>query len=187
MHVVYGLVGLKTHAKCRSWCATSEDGLRRYCHIGTGNYNSQTARLYEDIGLLTVRPGDRRRRHPAVQLPHRLRPGRRNYEAAGRAPSDLRNQLADLIDHEASCGADGRHLSCQAQQPGRPGLIDALYRASQAGVPIDLLIRGICCLRPVWPGLSRTIRVRSIVGRYLEHSRIYRFAHGAGRRQPGRT
>jgi polyphosphate kinase len=153
-----------------------EDGLRRYCHIGTGNYNSRTARLYEDVGVLTCNPpvGD-----DVAQLFNHLTGYSRahDYYSLLVAPRDMRNQLIDLIEHEARFGSEGRIIA-KLNSLGDPELVEALYEASNAGVHIDLVIRGICCLRPGVPGMSENIRVRSILGRYLEHSRIIRFAHG---------
>jgi polyphosphate kinase len=176
VHVVYGFVGLKTHAKCVLVVRADEDGLRRYCHIGTGNYNSRTARLYEDVGFLTCDPalGD-----DVAQLFNHLTGYSRahDYYSLLVAPRDLRGQLIDLIEHEASFGGEGR-ITAKLNSLGDPELVEALYEASKAGVQIDLVVRGICCLRAGVAGLSETIRVRSILGRYLEHSRIVRFAHG---------
>jgi polyphosphate kinase len=176
VHVVYGFVGLKTHAKCVLVVRADEDGLRRYCHIGTGNYNSRTARLYEDVGTLTCDPaiGD-----DVAQLFNHLTGYSRahDYVSLLVAPRDMRGQLIDLIEHEATLGADGG-ITAKLNSLGDPELVEALYEASQAGVRIDLAVRGICCLRAGVPGLSDNIRVRSILGRYLEHSRIIRFAHG---------
>jgi polyphosphate kinase len=176
VHVVYGFVGLKTHAKCVLVVRADEDGLRRYCHIGTGNYNSRTARLYEDVGFLTCDPavGD-----DVAQLFNHLTGYSRahDYFSLLVAPRDMRGQLIDLIEHEATLGTEGR-ISAKLNSLGDPELVEAMYEASEAGVRIDLAIRGICCLRAGVPGLSDNIRVRSILGRYLEHSRIVRFAHG---------
>ncbi len=178
VHVVYGLVGLKTHAKCVLVVRNDDDGLRRYCHIGTGNYNSRTARLYEDVGFITCDPGVGA---DITQLFNHLTGYSRTheYQALLVAPRDLRQQLLDLIEHESSFGADG-HILLKLNSLADPGMIDALYAASQAGVRVELITRGICCLRPGVPGLSENITVRSILGRYLEHSRIVRFAHGTG-------
>jgi polyphosphate kinase len=176
VHVVYGFVGLKTHAKCVLVVRADEDGLRRYCHIGTGNYNSRTARLYEDVGILSCDPaiGD-----DVAQLFNHLTGYSRahDYVSLLVAPRDMRGQLIDLIEHETTLGAEGR-ITGKLNSLGDPELVEALYEASQAGVQIDLVVRGICCLRAGVPGLSENIRVRSILGRYLEHSRIIRFAHG---------
>jgi len=152
------------------------DGLRRYVHIGTGNYNAKTAKVYEDIGVLTCSPtiGD-----DVTQLFNHLTGYSRSedYRELLVAPRDLRRQLVDLIEHEASFGPDG-HIVLKCNSIADDDLIETLYAASAAGTRIDMLVRGICTLRAGVPGLSETIRVRSILGRYLEHSRIYRFAHG---------
>ncbi len=176
VHVVYGLVGLKIHTKTTLVVREEQDGMRRYCHVGTGNYNPKTARLYEDIGLLTCDPeiGS-----DLTQLFNFLTGYARdvNYKKLLIAPHDLRPRLTALIENEMQAVGD-RRLTFKMNSLVDPELIELLYRASQAGVKIDLIIRGICCLRPGVPGLSDNIRVRSIVGRYLEHARIYRFAHG---------
>ncbi len=178
VHVVYGLVGLKTHAKTTLVVRQDDDGLRRYCHIGTGNYNSKTARIYEDVGFLTCDPAVG---SDVTQLFNHLTGYSRavEFQSLVVAPRDMRNQLVDLIDHEMSFGSEGR-VTAKMNSIADPEMIDALYRASQAGVQIDLLVRGLCCLRPGVPGLSENIRVRSILGRYLEHSRVVRFEHGEG-------
>jgi polyphosphate kinase len=177
VHVVYGLMGLKIHTKTTLVVREESDGIRRYCHIGTGNYNPKTARLYEDIGLLTADPeiGS-----DLTQLFNLLTGFARepNFNKLLVSPSTVRPGLTALIENEASHGADGG-IILKMNSLVDPGMIDALYAASQAGTQIDLIVRGICCLRPGVPGLSDNIRVRSIVGRYLEHSRIYRFAHGS--------
>lgn len=178
VHVVYGLVGLKTHAKTTLVVRHDDDGLRRYCHIGTGNYNSKTARLYEDVGFLTCDPAVG---SDVTQLFNHLTGYSRavEFQSLLVAPRDLRNQLVDLIEHEMSFGSEGR-VTAKMNSIADPQMIDALYRASEAGVQIDLMVRGLCCLRPGVPGLSENIRVRSILGRYLEHSRVVRFEHGEG-------
>jgi polyphosphate kinase len=181
VHVVYGLMGLKTHAKTSLVVRQEPDGIRRYCHIGTGNYNERTARTYEDLGLLTC--------DPAIgadlsQLFNYLTGFARQerFRKLLVAPGALRPQLIELIEREAAMPA-GR-ITLKMNSLVDVELIDALYEASQAGVEIDLIVRGICCLRPGVPGLSDRIRVRSIIGRYLEHSRIYHFANGAGPHRP---
>jgi polyphosphate kinase len=150
--------------------------LRRYCHIGTGNYNSRTARLYEDVGILTCNEavGD-----DVAQLFNHLTGYSRahDYVSLLVAPRDMRGQLIDLIEQEAALGSEGR-ITAKLNSLGDPDVVEALYAASQAGVQIDLVVRGICCLRAGVQGLSENIRVRSLLGRYLEHSRIVRFAHG---------
>ena len=182
VHVVYGLVGLKTHTKTLLVVREERDGLRRYCHIGTGNYNPRTANHYEDLGLFTT--------DPAVgsdlsQLFNFLTGFGRpvEYERLIVAPGRLREEMEELIANEARFGADG-HITAKMNSLSDPGMIDAFYAASAAGTQVELIVRGICCLRAGVPGLSENIRVRSIVGRYLEHSRIYRFANGDGPGQP---
>jgi polyphosphate kinase len=181
VHVVYGMMGLKTHAKTALVVRDDPDGIRRYCHLGTGNYNERTARTYEDLGLLTC--------DPAVgadvsQLFNYLTGFARQerYRKLLVAPGAMRPRLIELIEREAA-SPKGR-ITMKMNSLVDIELIDALYAASQAGVEIALVVRGICCLRPGVPGLSERIRVRSIIGRYLEHSRIYHFANGAGPGQP---
>jgi len=176
VHVVYGLVGLKTHTKTVLVVRQEDDGIRRYCHVGTGNYNEKTARTYEDLGLLTCDP---QIGADLTQLFNYLT-GYGRQEQFRRllvAPGQLRPQIMALIDNEATHGSAGR-ITMKMNSLVDDDVIEALYRASQAGVEVDLIIRGICCLRPGVPGLSENIRVRSIVGRYLEHSRIFCFANG---------
>ena len=182
VHVAYGLLGLKVHAKTCLVVRDEPDGIRRYCHIGTGNYNSKTARLYEDLGLLTADPEIGR---DVGHLFNFLTGyGREvDYEHLLVAPHLLRDGLAELIEGETALGPAGR-IVLKMNSLVDPDLIDALYVASRAGVSIDLIIRGICCLRPQVPGLSENIRVRSLIGRYLEHSRIYKFANGRGEGEP---
>jgi len=173
VHVVYGMVGLKTHSKVVLVVRDDGDQLRRYVHIGTGNYNSKTARIYEDIGVISCDPAIGA---DAAQLFNHLTGYSRahDYSALLVAPRDLRRQLLDLIEHEASFGVDGE-IVMKCNSIADEEMVEALYAASEAGVRIELLVRGICCLRPGVPGMSENIRVRSILGRYLEHSRIYRF------------
>ncbi len=177
VHVVYGVVGLKTHAKCVLVVRNDADGLRRYVHLGTGNYNSKTARIYEDLGFLTCDPAIG---EDATQLFNHLTGYSRgqDYNVLIVAPHSLRPRLLELIANEVVHG-DAGHVTIKTNSIGDPEMIEALYAASQAGVRVDLLVRGICCLRAGVPGLSDNIRVRSVLGRYLEHSRVYRFAHGA--------
>jgi polyphosphate kinase len=176
VHVVYGMVGLKTHSKIVLVVRDDGDRLRRYCHIGTGNYNAKTARIYEDLGLLTCDDavGD-----DALELFNHLTGYSRSvdYETLLVAPRDLRRQLLDLIEHESSFGPDG-HITFKCNSIADMEMIEALYTASAAGTRVELLVRGICCIRAGVPGLSENVTVRSVLGRYLEHSRIYRFAHG---------
>jgi polyphosphate kinase len=170
-HVVYGLVGLKTHAKILLVVRQEADGLRRYCHVGTGNYNPKTATLYEDLGVLSADPelGE-----DLSELFNHLtgysRPG--DYNRLIVAPTQMRDRLRDLIRGQARQHGE---ITMKINALVDSDLIDELYAASDAGARIDLVVRGICCLRPGVPGLSERITVRSIVGRYLEHSRIFRF------------
>ena len=182
VHVVYGLVGLKTHSKCVLVVRDDGDQLRRYCHIGTGNYNTKTARLYEDLGILTC---DLDVGADVTKLFNHLTGFSRDetYHTLVVAPRDLRPRLLELIEREARWGADGR-ITIKANSIGDAATIEALYAAGAAGVQIDMVIRGISCLRAGVPGLSEGIHVRSILGRYLEHSRIYRFGHGGVDDQP---
>src|SRR6202522_1810018 len=179
-HVVYGFVGLKTHCKMALIVREEADGtLRRYCHLGTGNYHPTTARLYEDFGLLTADPAVG---EDVTALFNHLTGYSRtgSYRRLLVAPESLRTGIVDRIDMQAE--------RCRAGLPARivfkvnalvdEVVIDALYRASRAGVPVDLWVRGICALRPGLPGLSDNIRVRSVLGRFLEHSRVYAFGAG---------
>jgi polyphosphate kinase len=181
VHVVYGLVGLKIHCKTTLVVRDEPDGIRRYCHIGTGNYNDRTARIYEDLGLLTADPevGD-----DLTQLFNYLTGYGRDvrYQRLLVAPQSLRRPLEQLIRNEIASEA-GR-ITLKMNSLVDPAMIDLLYEASQAGVQIDLIMRGICGLRPGVAGLSENIRVRSLIGRFLEHSRIFSFANGGG---PGVT
>jgi len=185
VHVVYGLVGLKVHTKTALVVRDEPEGIRRYCHLGSGNYNSKTARTYEDIGLLTCDPDIGA---DLTQLFNYLTGYGRNvhYEQLLVAPHRARQGLLELIDGEVQSAAMGLPASVTIKLNSLSDIqmIDALYAASQAGVDVDLIVRGVCCLVPGVPGLSDRIRVRSIVGRYLEHSRIYRFANGAGPGEP---
>jgi polyphosphate kinase len=176
VHVVYGLTGLKIHTKTTLVVREEAGGIRRYCHIGTGNYNPKTARLYEDLGLLTA---DQEIGSDLTQLFNLLTGFAREprFDKLLVSPRTVRPGLTELIENEARFGADG-HIVLKMNSLVDPALIDALYAASQQGTRIDLVVRGICCLRPGVPGLSENIHVRSIIGRYLEHSRIYRFDHG---------
>jgi polyphosphate kinase len=179
VHVVYGLMGLKTHAKVALVVRREADGLRRYVHLGTGNYNATTARIYTDLGLLTAREeigAD------ASDLFNFLTgySRQRRYRKLLVAPHNLRERLTALIEREiahAEAGRGGR-LIFKLNAVVDPAMIAQLYQASQAGVEIDLIARGICCLRPGVAGLSERISVRSVVGRFLEHSRVYYFANG---------
>jgi polyphosphate kinase len=176
-HVIYGLMGLKTHAKTTLVVRQEGEAVRLYCHVGTGNYNPKTARMYEDLGVLSSRPAlgaDVTRFFNYItgfSQPPR-------YQELVTSPGGIRDRVVDCIDEQAMFGPDGR-IVIKVNGLDDVAIMEALYRASQAGVPIDLIIRGICCLRPGVPGLSETIHVRSIVGRFLEHSRILRFGGGA--------
>jgi polyphosphate kinase len=172
VHVVYGVVGLKTHAKTSLVVRRDESGrIRRYCHLGTGNYNEQTARMYEDIGMLTADP---QMGADVADLFNFLTGYSRQSEFGHLlvAPVTLRPRLLDLISRESRPGGV---VVIKVNNLADPEVIDALYQASRAGCEIDLVVRSACGVRPGVPGMSERIRVRSIVGRWLEHSRIYRF------------
>ena len=181
VHVAYGLLGLKIHTKIAMAVREEPDGIRRYCHIGTGNYNHRTARIYEDIGILTADPeigAD-----VADLFNHLTGYGREiRYSKLLVAPDQLRPSLEALIDNEIASGRGRMILKMNSLVDVR--MTEKLYEASQAGVDIDLIIRGQCSLKPGIPGLSDRIRVRSIIGRYLEHSRVYHFANGDGPGEP---
>ncbi|MEI7024780.1 polyphosphate kinase 1 [Paenibacillus sp. y28] len=178
-HVVYGLVGLKTHAKITLVVRQENHMLRRYVHVGTGNYNDSTARLYTDIGLFTC--------HPVIgedasalfneitgySDPH-------DWKAFSVAPTSLKQKLFHLIQREAEHASAGRpaRIIAKMNSLSHQDMVDELYMASSAGVPIDLIVRGVCCLRPGVPGLSENVTVRSIVDRFLEHSRMVYFENG---------
>jgi polyphosphate kinase len=179
IHVVYGLVSLKTHAKLCLIVRKEQDGIRRYAHVGTGNYNRATAQIYTDIGLFT---SDAAIVDDISEVFNYLTgySNRRVYDQLLVAPLSLRSQLKALVDRECEHHEAGRpaRLIFKLNAIADPGAVRKLYRASQCGVPIDLIVRGVCCLRPGVPGISDTITVRSIVGRFLEHSRIYYFENG---------
>ena len=180
-HVVYGMVGLKTHAKCILVVRDEDSGLKRYAHIGTGNYNSTTARIYEDIGYFT---DDDAITNDVSNLFNYLTGFSKapEYVELVVAPEGFRSHLKQLIQKEATFGTDG-HISLKMNSLVDPEIISLLVEAAQQGVAVDLLVRGICCLnKSAVVGLP--IRVRSILGRYLEHSRIYRFAHGSSEASP---
>ena len=180
VHVVYGLLGLKTHAKVALVVREEGDSIRHYCHVGTGNYNPKTARMYEDLGLLSAEP---ELGADLAELFNHLTGYSRQteYRRILVAPSGLRQAVLDLIAAERDAGDHGRIVLKMNNLVDAP-VIDALYEAAQAGVRIDLVIRGICCLRPGVPGLSEGIKVRSVVGRFLEHSRILAFGERERRR-----
>lgn len=177
VHVVYGLIGLKTHCKVSLVVRRERDGLRRYVHLSTGNYNTVTARVYTDIGFMT---SDEEIGADATELFNYLTgySKQTQYRKFLVAPVNLRQNLTYFIERETEHGEQGR-IIIKANALGDARTIQALYRASQAGVKVDLIIRSICCLRPGVPGVSDNIRVISVVGRFLEHSRIYYF-HNLG-------
>jgi polyphosphate kinase len=179
VHVVYGIVGLKTHCKLALVIRQEAGALVRYCHIGTGNYNPKTARFYEDYGLLTSRESvgedlTKLFNHLSGYAPEAT------FKSLLVSPVGVREGLTDLIAQEIQLHKAGTkaRISLKVNALVDEEIIDALYRASNAGVPIDILVRGMCALKPGVPGLSETIRVRSILGRYLEHSRIFSFLGG---------
>nr|WP_246465001.1 RNA degradosome polyphosphate kinase [Ruania alkalisoli] len=179
VHVVYGIVGLKTHCKLSLVVRQEADGLRRYCHVGTGNYHPKTARLYEDHGLLTCNP-------EVGQDLTRLFNQLSGYAPKSRfhrllvAPRGIRRGLVERVEKEIANARAGKPawVKFKVNSVVDEQTIDALYRASQAGVPVDVVVRGICAIKAGVPGLSENIRVRSILGRFLEHSRVYAFANG---------
>ncbi|PJJ57150.1 polyphosphate kinase [Mumia flava] len=178
-HVVYGLLGLKTHCKLCLVVRDEPDGLRRYAHVGTGNYNPKTARMYEDLGLLTSDP---RIADDLTDLFNNLSgySRRESYRELLVAPARLRPGIVERIDAEIEHHRAGRPAGIRFKVNSivDEAIIDALYRASRAGVPVELLVRGICALRPGVPGMSENVVVRSVLGRYLEHSRVYWFEAG---------
>ncbi|MDN6442852.1 MAG: polyphosphate kinase 1, partial [Acidipropionibacterium jensenii] len=179
VHVVYGMVGLKTHCKLSLAIRDEGDSLRRYAHIGTGNYNPKTARQYEDLGLLTCNPIIT---DDVARLFNHLSgmTAEKRYRRLLVAPEGIRSGILEGIDREIAAKKEGRTAGVKIKVNAivDEAIIDALYRASRAGVPVDLWVRGMCSIRPGIPGLSENIRVRSILGRFLEHSRIFWFANG---------
>jgi len=173
VHVVYGVVGLKTHAKVALVVRREGDGIRRYVHVGTGNYNPKTAQIYEDVGLLSADPD---LGSDVAELFNFLTgySRQRRFRRLLVAPVGLRSNIIRLIRREATRQGGGR-IILKINSLVDPEIVEALYAASQAGTEIDLIVRGLCSLRPGVPGLSDRIRVRSLVGRFLEHSRIFRF------------
>jgi polyphosphate kinase len=181
VHVVYGLMGLKTHAKLSLVIRQEESGLNRYCHVGTGNYNPKTARLYEDLGLLSADPvlcDDLSRLFN--QLSGFVSDIEFNRLIV--APKSLRRSLINKIDREIENAREGKpaHIRFKLNSLLDEQFVSALYRASQAGVKVEIVVRGICALKPGIVGLSENITVRAILGRFLEHSRVYHF-HNAGK------
>jgi polyphosphate kinase len=180
VHVVYGVVGLKTHAKVALVVRREDDGLRCYTHLGTGNYHKDTAKLYTDVGLFTCKSDFT---EDVVELFHFLtgRSLQRNYRKLLVAPINMKERLLELIDRETENAKAGKAtriiLKCNSLEDAT--LCRALYKASQAGVKIDLIVRGFCCLRPGVPGMSDNIRAISVIGRFLEHSRIFYFQNAA--------
>jgi len=180
VQVFYGLLGRKTHAKLSLLVRHDPDGVtRQYAHLGTGNYNLTTSRIYTDLSLLTADPEITAAVHRVFSSLTAVAP-RPHYDPLLVAPVDLAERCLAMIDREAAHARHGRPAHIIAKMNGLldPDIIKALYRASQAGTKVDLIVRGICALRPGVPGVSDRIQVRSIVGRYLEHSRIYYFANG---------
>jgi polyphosphate kinase len=178
-HVMYGVVGFKTHAKMSMVVRREADGLRRYCHLGTGNYHPRTARGYTDYSLFTCDPVIGQDVHELflqltslTQTPHLTK--------LLQSPFDMHPKVIEKIDREAALASEGRpgRIIAKMNSLVDPKVIEALYRASRAGVQIDLIIRGLCALRPGIPGVSDNIRVRSVVGRFLEHSRVFYFSNG---------
>ena len=176
VHVVYGLVGLKTHCKLSLVIRQEGDQLRRYCHVGTGNYNPKTARYYEDLGLLTARPqvGEDLSQLFNLLSGYASEP---TYKSLLTSPVGVREGLTMRIRREAQLFSEGKpaRIALKLNSLVDEQIIDELYLAAKSGVPIDILVRGMCALKPGVPGLSETVRVHSVLGRYLEHSRIFYF------------
>ncbi len=179
VHVVYGIVGLKTHCKLSLVIRQEGTKLRRYCHIGTGNYNPKTARFYEDFGLLTSRESVGEDLTKLFNMLSGYAPDAA-FTSLLVSPNGVRDGLVERIDAEIAHHSAGRpaRIRIKVNSLVDEQIIDALYRASMAGVPVDIFVRGMCSLRPGVPGLSETITVRSVLGRYLEHSRAFAFANG---------
>ena len=179
VHVIYGLVGLKVHSKIALVVRREGDIMRRYVHLGTGNYNPLTARMYTDLSLFTC---DEQIGADATDLFNYLTgySAKTDFRKLLVAPVSLRRRLEGLILREIEIAKQGGkgHLIFKMNALEDPEMIKLLYRASQAGVQVDLLVRGLCCLRPGVPGVSDRIRVSSVIGRFLEHSRIYYFRNG---------
>lgn len=187
VHVVYGIVGLKTHAKLALVIRRERDDFKSYAHIGTGNYHSQTAKAYTDMGLLTARPEVT---NEVVEIFHYLtgRSLKTDYKRLLVAPINMKSSFLEMIRQEAESAKGGQPsgIIAKCNNLEDRSVIEALYEASQAGVPIQLIVRGFCCLRPGVPGLSENIKVISIVGPFLEHSRIFYFRAGQANEIDGR-
>jgi polyphosphate kinase len=179
-HVVFGVSGLKTHSKTALVVRKEDSGMRSYAHIATGNYHTRTARLYEDVGLLTA---DTAITGDIVTLFHFLTGRSRtpSFSSLLVAPMNMRTQFMERIEREIENHNAGRpaRIICKMNQLEDGEVCEALSRASQAGVRVDLIVRGLCCLAPSVPGLTENIHIRSIIGRFLEHSRIFHFAAGS--------
>ena len=179
VHVVYGLMGLKTHAKLSLVIRDEANGLRRYCHLGTGNYNPKTARAYEDLGILSADP---ELTEDLTKLFNQLSgfAPQSTYSRLLVAPSTLRSGIFDRIDREIQNHKAGKPAGIQLKLNSilDEGFVEKIYQASQAGVKIDLLVRGICAVQPGIEGISENITVKSVLGRFLEHSRIFHFVNG---------
>ncbi|MEN9730721.1 MAG: hypothetical protein RL488_31, partial [Actinomycetota bacterium] len=179
VHVVYGIVGLKTHCKLSLVIRQEGNQLRRYCHIGTGNYNPKTARFYEDFGLLTARDSVGEDLTRLFNQLSGYAPDA-TFKSLLVSPGSVRQGLIERIQREIDNKEAGKDAKIQIKVNSLVDeqIIDALYRASQAGVAVEILVRGMCALKPGVPGLSETVKVRSVLGRYLEHSRIFAFHNG---------
>ena len=179
VHVVYGIVGLKTHCKLALVIRQEGNQLRRYCHVGTGNYNPKTARFYEDYGILTSREAVGEDLTKLFNQLSGYAPDA-TFKTLLVSPNGVREGLTERIEREIAHKAAGKpaHIRLKMNSLVDEQIIDSLYRASNAGVPVDILVRGMCSLRPGVSGLSENIRVRSVLGRYLEHSRVFAFAGG---------
>jgi polyphosphate kinase len=179
VHVVYGVIGLKTHTKVALVVRREKEKLRSYMHVGTGNYNSRTSNLYTDLGILTAREDCGQ---DLVELFNYLTgfSKQQSFRKLLVAPVTLRKGMENLIRREIEHARAGRggHIRVKMNALVDPAIIALLYEASQAGVKIELVIRGMCCLRPGVPGVSETITVHSVIGRFLEHSRLFWFANG---------